>query len=35
MTGDLVSLFKAEGITPKKKLNSREFLQAIKRRLDA
>ena len=34
MTGDLVSLFKAEGITPKK-LNSREFLQAIKRRLDA
>lgn len=34
MTGDLVSLFKAEGITPQK-LNSREFLQAIKRRLDA
>ena len=34
MTGDLVSLFKAEGITPQK-LNSREFLQAIQRRLDA
>ena len=34
MTDDLVSLFKAEGVTPKK-LNSREFLQAIRRRLDA
>ena len=28
MTGDLIPLFKREGITPKK-LNSREFLQAI------
>ena len=28
MTGDLVSLFKRDGITPKK-LNSKEFLQAI------
>ena len=34
MTGDLVSLFRADGVTPKK-LSSREFLQAIRRRLDA
>ncbi len=33
MTGDLVSLFKAEGITPKK-LNSRGFLQAVASRLE-
>ncbi len=32
MTGDLIPLFKREGITPKK-LNSREFLQAIAARL--
>ena len=32
MTGDLVSLFKAEGVTPKK-LNSREFLQSVASRL--
>ena len=34
MTGDLISLFHAEGIAPKK-LNSREFLLAVKKRLDA
>ena len=34
MTGDLVSLFKADGVTPVK-LSSRAFLQAVKRRLDA
>ena len=33
MTGDLVSLFKAEGVTPKK-LNSRGFLQAVASRLE-
>jgi len=32
MTGDLVGLFKKEGVTPVK-LNSREFLQAIAKRL--
>ncbi len=34
MTGDLISLFHAEGIAPKK-LSSREFLLAVKKRLDA
>lgn len=34
MTGDLIPLFHAEGITPKK-LGSREFLLAVKKRLDA
>ena len=34
VTGDLISLFHAEGIAPKK-LNSREFLLAVKKRLDA
>ena len=34
MTGDLISLFHADGITPKK-LNSREFLLAVKKRLEA
>lgn len=33
MTGDLVGLFKKEGVTPKK-LNSKEFLQAIAKNLD-
>lgn len=33
MTGDLVSLFKAEGVTPKK-LSSRGFLQAVASRLE-
>ena len=32
MTGDLISLFRAEGIQPKK-LNSKEFLQAIAEKL--
>ena len=32
MTGDLVGLFKKDGVSPKK-LNSKEFLQAIKKRL--
>ena len=32
MTGDLIPLFSAEGITPKK-LSSREFLKAVARRL--
>jgi isocitrate dehydrogenase len=32
MTGDLVGLFKKQGVTPVK-LNSREFLQAIAKRL--
>ncbi|MBE7084171.1 MAG: NADP-dependent isocitrate dehydrogenase [Clostridiales bacterium] len=32
MTGDLVGLFKKEGVTPKK-LTSREFLQAIAKRI--
>ncbi len=32
MTGDLVGLFKKDGVTPKK-LNSREFLQAIASRI--
>ena len=32
MTGDLVSLFKKDGVTPKK-LNSKEFLQAIATRI--
>ena len=32
MTGDLIPLFKSEGITPKK-LNSKEFLYAIAKRL--
>jgi isocitrate dehydrogenase len=32
MTGDLVSLFKKDGVTPKK-LNSKEFLQAIASRI--
>lgn len=32
MTGDLVPLFKAEGIAPQK-LNSREFLEAIAEKL--
>lgn len=32
MTGDLVALFKKEGVTPKR-LNSKEFLQAIAKRL--
>jgi isocitrate dehydrogenase len=32
MTGDLVSLFKKEGVTPQK-LNSKEFLQAIATRI--
>ncbi len=34
MTGDLVPLFRAEGVQPKK-LNSREFLLAVKKRLEA
>ena len=34
MTGDLISLFHADGITPKK-LSSREFLLAVKKRLEA
>ena len=33
MTGDLVGLFKKQGVTPKK-LNSKEFLQAIASRLE-
>ena len=33
MTGDLVSIFKKDGVTPKK-LNSKEFLQAIALRLE-
>ena len=32
MTGDLISLFKKQGVTPKK-LNSKEFLQAIANRI--
>jgi isocitrate dehydrogenase len=32
MTGDLVSLFKKEGVTPKK-LSSKEFLKAIAQRI--
>ena len=32
MTGDLVGLFKRQGVTPKK-LNSKEFLQAIAKRI--
>jgi isocitrate dehydrogenase len=32
MTGDLVAIFKKDGVTPKK-LNSKEFLQAIAKRL--
>ena len=32
MTGDLVGLFKKQGVTPKK-LNSKEFLQAIAKRI--
>jgi isocitrate dehydrogenase len=32
MTGDLVGLFKKDGVTPKK-LNSKEFLQAIAKRI--
>jgi hypothetical protein len=32
MTGDLVGLFKKEGVTPKK-LNSKEFLMAIAKRI--
>ena len=32
MTGDLVSLFRAEGVTPKK-LNSKEFLEAVAAKL--
>lgn len=32
MTGDLVSIFKKDGVTPKK-LNSKEFLQAIAKRI--
>ena len=32
MTGDLVGLFKKEGVTPKK-LNSKEFLHAIEKRI--
>ena len=32
MTGDLIPLFHAEGVTPKK-LNSREFLRAVASRL--
>ncbi len=32
MTGDLVSLFEREGVTPRK-LNSEEFLRAIAKRL--
>ncbi len=34
MTGDLVGLFKKEGVTPKK-LNSKEFLRAIAKRIEA
>ena len=33
MTGDLIPLFSAEGVTPKK-LTSREFLKAVARRLE-
>lgn len=33
MTGDLIPLFRREGVTPKK-LNSEEFLQAIARRMN-
>lgn len=33
MTGDLIPLFSAEGVTPKK-LSSREFLKAVARRLE-
>ena len=32
MTGDLVGLFKKDGVTPKK-LNSKDFLKAIAKRI--